>query len=243
METFAVSVFLKLEVLPFKPMKKKCPQCRLVNFSESEVCRRCQSDLISVESIGETAAPHGFSGAKIIRRAAVCAFICLLAIGGFYLSLIFTSASFDYNEKKQIEAAINILDEKGFEREVFLLRRLTAFRANDNWLNASTKFENAYAATNFPVEIMTVYPEFFTATVDDVERASILLHEAQHLQGADEKKAYEFVWRNRQKLGWTRAAYGKSVVWLNVRRQTKEYAPHLFVCDGSDAGDCTESPF
>ncbi len=62
---------------------------------------------------------------------------------------------------------------------------MSVVRGNDNWLNASTKYENAYAATNFPIEIMTIYPEFFTDTLDDTERAAILLHEAQHLKGAE----------------------------------------------------------
>lgn len=154
--------------------------------------------------------------------------------------MIFTSASLKYEEKRQIQTAVKILDEKGFTGEVFLLNHLTSFRGNDNWLNASTKFENAYAATNFPFEIMTVYPEFFTFTTDDTERAAILLHEAQHLKGADEKEAYEYVWRNRKRLGWTKETHGKSIVWRNVRRQTQEFAPNLFICDWNASNDCTE---
>lgn len=135
---------------------------------------------------------------------------------------------------------IAVLEEKGFEREVFLLRYLTAYRSNDNWLNASTREENAYAATNFPFEIMTVYPEFFTQTIDDTERAAVLLHEAQHLKGADERQAYEFVWRNRARLGWTKAAYRNSLIWINVKKQTREFAPNLFACAWVEDGDCTE---
>jgi hypothetical protein len=70
---------------------------------------------------------------------------------------------------------------------------VAVFRANDNWLNASVEKENAYAATNYPFEIVTIYPDFFRFTVDDTERAAILLHEAQHLKGKDEKESYEFV--------------------------------------------------
>ncbi len=221
-------------------MKKKCPNCRLVNFSQSEECVRCRRDLTEVSSIEETPAKSASSKFRILRRAAVCAFVCFAALLGFYLSLVFTSASLGYDEKKQVEKAIKILDEKGFSNEVFLLENLTKFRADDNWLNASTKFENAYAATNFPVEIMTVYPDFFTVTADDTERAAILLHEAQHLKGADEKEAYEFVWRNRKKIGWTKDVYGNSVIWRNVRKQTREFAPNLFVCELNEASDCTE---
>ena len=140
--------------------------------------------------------------------------------------MIFTSASLKSDEKRQIQNAVALLQEKGFDNEVFLLKYLTNYRANDNWLNASTKFENAYAATNFPFEIMTIYPDFFTFTIDDTERAAILLHEAQHLKGADEKEAYEFVWRNRKILGWTKEKYGNSIIWRNVRKQTQEFAPN-----------------
>ena len=100
--------------------------------------------------------------------------------------------------------------------------------------------ENAYAATNFPFEIITVYPDFFAVSTDGTERAAILLHEARHLQGAGEKAAYEFVWQNRRQLGWTKDKYFNSVIWRNVRRQTREYAPDLFVCEKNDFQDCTE---
>jgi hypothetical protein len=219
-------------------MNKKCPKCSLVNFTEATACARCQADLIEVSS--ENAKGKSSLQAKIIKRAIVCAAVCFLAILGFYLSLLFTSKPLNYDEKAKVKSAIAILDEKGFSGEVFLLGHLTSFRANDNWLNASTKEENAYAATNFPFEIMTVYTDFFQYPSDDTERAAILLHEARHLKGADEKEAYEFVWKNRKKLGWTKDKYIDSVVWRNVRRQTKEFAPDLFVCDVNDFGDCTE---
>ena len=114
------------------------------------------------------------------------------------------------------------------------------FRANDNWLNASVAKENAYAATNFPFEIMTLYSDFFTYPVDDTERAAILLHEAEHLKGKNEHDAYEFVWIHRKQLGWTKEVYKVSPVWRNVRRQTLENVPNLFVCGEKEFSDCTE---
>ncbi len=220
-------------------MKKYCPNCHLVNFSHAVECVRCHHQL------NETIDSKGVEKKKsllltVLKRAIICVAVCLLAVLGFYLSMIFTSSPLKNNEKQEIQAAIKVLEEKGYASEVFLLKRLTNYRGNDNWLNASTKFENAYAATNFPFEIMTIYPEFFTFTVDDTERAAILLHEAQHLKGADEKEAYEFVWRNRQMLGWTKENYNSSVIWRNVRKQTQEYAPNLFVCEWNEAHDCTE---
>lgn len=221
-------------------MKKLCPNCQLVNFPHAVECVRCQHQLPEVIASETVVTKKTSSKSMILRRAIICVAVCVLAVLGFYLSMVFTSSPLKYEEKQKIQAAVKVLEEKGYAGEVFLLKRLTNYRSNDNWLNASTRFENAYAATNFPFEIMTIYPEFFTFTTDDIERAAILLHEAQHLKGADEKEAYEFVWRNRKTLGWTKENYGNSVIWRNVRKQTQEYAPNLFVCEWNEAHDCTE---
>ena len=175
----------------------------------------------------------------LIRRALICIGMCLFVLVGFYVSLVFSSKSLNAEESAKIEKAIELLEKKGFYEEVYYLRNLAVFRGSDNWLNSLVQKENAYAATNYPFEIMTIYPDFFTYTKDDVERAAILLHEAKHLQGEEEKVAYEFVWKNRQALGWTEAEYHKSVLWKNVRRQTREYAPNLFICEFNNYGDCT----
>ena len=211
---------------------------------DAEKCVRCGSPLGKAEerisqnvSSGE---PVKTTGEKIFRRALICAVVCVIMVICFYFSLLMTSKSLAYEEKRSVKRAIDVLEEKGFSSEVFFLRRLTSFRANDNWLNASTRDENAYAATNFPFEIITIYPEFFTATADDAERAMILLHEAQHLKGADEKQAYEYVWRHRKKLGWTRETHGSTKIFASVEKQTREFAPDLFRCDWMKTGDCTE---
>lgn len=217
-------------------MKKRCPNCRLVNFPHSPACARCRFNLIEVSANVET----GTLKTKILRRALVCAAVCFLALAGFYLSMVFTASALSREEKAVVARSVKLLEEKGFADEVFLLEHLTVYRGNDNWLNASTRLENAYAATNFPFEIMTIYPEFFSQTTDDTERAAILLHEAQHLKGADEREAYESVWRARKTLGWTQDVYRASVVWRNVRKQTREFAPNLFVCSWVEYDDCTE---
>ena len=222
-------------------MKKKCPNCELVNFATAENCLRCQFSLLETSTFSLSGKPAGSLKMAILKRAAVCLFAVLFSLGGFYLSLLGSAKPLEYEQKKSIERSILILEDKGFAREVFLLRYLTAYRSTDNWLNVSTREENAYAATNFPFEVMTIYPDFFNYPMDDTERAAILLHEGQHLKGADEKEAYEFVWRHRRQLGWTKEKYASSVVWRNVRKQTKEVAPNLFVCDGTEYGDCTES--
>lgn len=218
-------------------MNKKCINCRLVNHLRAQICIRCGAEL----SGGNHQVQRQTSlGATIAKRVAVLVVVCIGVLLGFYASLIFSATPLTREQSKSVADAVNLLDKAGFEDEVFLLRRLAVFRSNDNWLNASVEKESAFAATNFPVEIVTLYPDFFTYPVDDVERAAILLHEAKHLQGEGEKEAYEFVWKNRKRLGWTRDKYAMSEVWQNVRRQTRDQAPNLFVCDFNNFGDCTE---
>ncbi|NNE97744.1 MAG: hypothetical protein HKN25_01855 [Pyrinomonadaceae bacterium] len=221
-------------------MNKKCQNCELNNFHTVENCVRCNFALgeITVESSAtEKKQSLGF---RILKRAAVCFGVVLFTVFGFYLSLIGTAETLSYEQATTVNNSIKILEDRGFSKEVFYLRYLTAFRASDHWLNASVVKEAAYAATNYPFEIMTLYPDFFNYPLDDVERAVILLHEAKHLQGEGEKEAYKFVWENRKKLGWTKERYGRSVVWKNVRKQTKEFAPTLFICKFSEFEDCTE---
>ena len=221
-------------------MNKKCQNCDLNNFHTSENCARCHNSLgnITVES-GKAYNKRSLSS-RILRRAIVCFGVIVFTVLGFYVSLIASADRLSYEQEATVTSAIAILERQGFSDEVFYLEYLTAFRASDHWLNASVVKEAAYAATNYPFEIMTLYPDFFRYTNDDVERAAILLHEAKHLQGEDEKEAYKFVWVNRKKLGWTKEKYGRSVVWKNVRKQTKEFAPNLFICEFSEFNDCTE---
>lgn len=218
-------------------MKKKCPRCRLVNYSSAEECARCGSALLRIHDLEE---PRSGGRSNLFRRAAICLAVILIALAGFYFSLVFSAKGLAYDQKRAIAASLSILEEKGFHREALLLRHVTVFRSTDNWLNASVAKENAFAATNYPFAIVTVYPDFFTYPADDLERAAILLHEAKHLEGADEKEAYEFVWRNREKLGWTTENYSSSVVYTEIRKQTRDQVPALFVCVTSSFGDCTE---
>ncbi|HEY8563805.1 MAG TPA: hypothetical protein VIL74_25725 [Pyrinomonadaceae bacterium] len=220
-------------------MKKKCPNCQLVNFATAENCLRCRFELVEVSTFDPPPSKAGFKS-KFLMRAGSVAGAVLIAVFGFYITMLVSAKRLEYEEAKAVERAVQILEDKGFETEVFLLRYLTAYRATDNWLNASTREENAYAATNFPFEIMTVYPDFFIYPKDDTERAAILLHEARHLKGDGEAEAYEFVWKNRKQLGWTKETHGGSIVWRNVRRQTREIAPHLFTCEDREFDDCTE---
>lgn len=219
-------------------MNRKCPKCGLVNYLTSQTCVRCGNAIDETENISSN---RGFNKSVIAKRASVCLAVLLTTVLGFYTSLIVSADRLGSEEAFRVKTAIEILEQKGFTDEVFLLRHIAVFRGNDNWLNASVEKENAYAATNFPFEIVTLYPDFFTYPADDTERAAILLHEAKHMQGKNEKEAYEYVWKNRNRLGWTADLYSRSVIWRETRKLTREYSPSLFVCDFNEYGDCTET--
>ena len=177
---------------------------------------------------------------SIFNRILVLFAICIGLIGIFYSSLIFTASPLAFEQSEKVEAAIKLIEKRGFINEAYLLRDVATFRGSDNWLNATVAKENAYAATNYPFAVITLYPDFFAYPEDDTERAAVLLHEARHLKGYGEEEAYEFVWRNKKYLDWTEEKYGDSVVWLNIRKQTQDYAPNLFVCDFNPQRDCTD---
>jgi hypothetical protein len=165
--------------------------------------------------------------------------LCALLVG-CHASLLFTSEPATYDERAQVERAVELIERGGFTREAFLLRRLTNFRTTDNWLNSYAGHVNAYASTNFPFEVVTLYPDFFRYPADDVERAVILLHEARHLAGAGEEEACATVWRDKARLGWTREKYGETRVWHNVSELSRRYAPRLFDCGPDGRQDCYE---
>jgi hypothetical protein len=222
-----------------KIMNKRCPNCSLSNFSVAENCIRCGDSLQNIEVANTQKVKNKTLMATLIKRAAILALTLAIVLFGFYLSLIGTANRLAYDDTKTVETAIKIVEEKGFKKEAFFLKYIAVYRADDNWLNASVEKATAYAATNFPFEIITLYPEFFKFPIDDTERASILLHEAQHLLGSDEHDAYSFVWKNRDKLGYSEAKYQGSEIYNKVGEQTKEHVPELFVCPENEYGDCT----
>lgn len=234
----------------------KCPGCGLVNFAAAYECKRCGAPL------GPAAyAPYGHPGAaaaadlawedgavfeegkgrRTLRRRALAVVAVLAALLlGWHASLLFTSQAATYDEGAQVARAVKLIEQGGFTREAFLLRRLTNFRTTDNWLNRYAGHANAYASTNFPFEVVTLYPDFFRYPADDVERAVILLHEARHLAGADEAEACASVWRDKARLGWTRERYGETRVWQNVTELSRRHAPKLFECGQDGKQDCYE---
>jgi hypothetical protein len=218
-------------------MHKKCPNCRVVNFSKADNCVRCGASLAGIKSLK----PRKSVSSSIVSRVLICILVCIAVVFGFYVSLTASARGLSPDEGYQTRRGIALLNERGFGDEIFVLAHIAVFRSEDNWLNASVAKENAYAATNFPFEIITLYPDFFTYPSDDTERAAILLHESRHLRGEDEHDAYKYVWMHRQQLGWTRDKYVGSAVWRSIRKQTAENVPELFVCESNDSGDCTEN--
>jgi hypothetical protein len=156
----------------------------------------------------------------------------------FYTSLLISSDGLNADQNAKVQNAIGLLQERGFSRDAFVLRRLTSFRTTDNWLNAYVGHRDAYAATNFPFEVVTLYPEFFDVPVDDCERAAVLLHETRHLLGDGEDAALENTWKSKRQLGWTTDKYSQTKVWDNTMRLTRSRFPYLFQCGSDGQTDC-----
>lgn len=164
----------------------------------------------------------------------------LLAVIVLFESLLITSLPLAPYQAEQVDRAISLLESSGFDREAFVLRNASIKRSSDNWLNSITEKENAFAATNMPFGILTIYPDFYSRTKDDSERAMILLHEARHMLGGNENDAYSFVWKNRSRLGWTQRTHGAGEVYTTVELQTRANAPEIFNCPEKLWNDCTE---
>jgi hypothetical protein len=179
---------------------------------------------------------------KVVERLANHAMASVLAVIVLYLSLVTTSQPVTDYEQPEIDRAIAVLAERGFDTEAFLLENTTTFRRSDHWLNEIVFTERAYAATNFPFQIVTVYSDFYAKAADETERAMILLHESRHLLGEGEPEAYAYVWKNRERLGWTLKSHGTTPVFITIEQQTREFAPELFTCPDRLWNDCTEQP-
>ncbi len=218
---------------------RKCVSCGLVNFAADTSCRRCGAVLpeAAPDRVEESEpAPSRSVGRRV--RWLVGVTIVLIFI--WSRSLLLTSDAIDAGQRQTVMQAITLVEHAGFARETLMLRHFANFRATDNWWNLYLGHHEAYAATNFPLGVVTLYPPFFAVAVDDTERASILLHEAQHLLGAGEETALEHVWRAKQRLGWTMDRYGQTKVWKNAREWTASAVPSLFQCGADRVADCIE---
>jgi len=156
------------------------------------------------------------------------------------MSLLLTSEELPYDQRQTVKSAIAVLEQNGFKRESFALSHLTSYRRTDNWWNRYLGHHAAYAATNFPFEVLTLYPDFFDVATDDTERAAILLHESHHLFGSGEEVALEKTWHEKSRIGWTSDKYGNTRVWNNTRDLTALSVPQLFSCGSDGKSDCVK---
>lgn len=221
--------------------RSKCQKCGLVNSATDPACRRCGALLDERGATSSGLDDDGRVKKRGIGRRLLWIFGTTCAIlFVWYASLIISSAQLGFDERQEVYRAVEILDRKGFGKEVFALRHLVTYRGTDNWWNKYVGHRDAYAATNFPFEVVTLYPEFFKVSTDDNERAVMLLHEAYHLYGHGEEAALEGVWRDKQRLGWTEEKYGKSQVWDNTKELTRTLVPKLFSCGADSQSDCLQ---
>ncbi|HYY58512.1 MAG TPA: hypothetical protein VE842_14360 [Pyrinomonadaceae bacterium] len=220
----------------------RCRECGLVNFATAQQCKRCGAFLTEDGPVdvatGEEAVTDVPKKRSIGKRVSWIIGMTLVVLLICYMSLLVTSDSIKWQQRQTVDRAITVLEQKGFGKEAFVLRRLVSFRTSDNWWNMQVGHHDAYAATNFPFEVLTLYPEFFDSATDDTERAAILLHESYHLFGSNERAALEGVWRNKSRIGWTADKYAETKVWKNTRELTMSEVPQLFRCGLEGKDDC-----
>ena len=222
----------------------KCLRCGLVNPAGKVTCRRCGASLAEEEADQQPPAGPD-AGARqprrsVARRLGWIFGTTLVVLVLAYLSLLLTSDDLQFDQRRTVDAAIAVLKQNGFERQVFALNHLTRYRGTDSWWNRCVGHQNAYAATNFPFEVVTLYPEFFNTAVDDTERAAILLHESYHLYGAGEDAALETTWREKSRIGWIAERYNQTKVWKNTKELTAALVPKLFSCGTDGRSDCVK---
>src|SRR5262245_9041733 len=87
-------------------------------------------------------------------------------VGLAFVSLLATSDGLTSEQRQMVTDAIGVVERGGFTRDTTVLRRMVFFRSSENWWNKYVGHENAYAATNFPFAIVTLYPAFFKVPVD-----------------------------------------------------------------------------
>ena len=219
--------------------RNKCTECGLVNPDAEATCRRCHATLHR-DGLSEDAAPVESAKKRslgkrvlwILGTASALFFAC-------YMSMLVTSKrTRTLTAGRSWRTRLPFWNRKAFRSQAFVLGHLVKYRDTDNWWNRSVGHHDAYAATNFPFEVVTLYPEFFDAAVDDTERAAILLHESYHLFGSGEVAALEGVWHDKQQLSWTADRYSQTKVWRNTRDSTMTLLPRLFECGPDGHSDC-----
>lgn len=223
------------------PARRKCARCGLVNAGPDDLCRRCGAPLSVTESSEPAKGPESINERPrrgFLKRLIWILGATLAALIVWYASLLISSDGLQPDQQQKVQAAISVLRQQGFSREAFVLTYLTTFRSSDNWLNAYAGHRDAYAATNFPFEVVTLYPDFFELPIDDRERAVVLLHEARHLFGDGEDAALQITWKSKKQLGWTADKYSETRVWDATEHLTREKFPYIFQCAPDGQSDC-----
>ncbi len=200
--------------------RRKCANCGLVNAGSDEQCRRCGAlladdepfDSIDSEALAETKPKKR----GLLKRVTWVVGASLLILTIWYVSLLMSSTGLQPDQRERVDKAIAVLQQSGFTREAFILNHLTSFRSTDNWWNSYIGHHDAYAATNFPFEVVTLYPEFF----------------------ALEDAALQTTWKSKQRLGWTSDKYNRTQVWDATEDLTKARFPYMFQCGADGQSDC-----
>jgi hypothetical protein len=223
--------------------RQKCANCGLVNTRADELCRRCGSPLTGEDPAEQQPDQEAAAGTSpptrgFLKRLTWVVGATFFALLACYLSLLISSDGLQPDQREAVQRAIAVLSQHGFNREVFILKHLTVFRATDNWWNRYIGHREAYAATNFPFEVVTLYPEFFSIPVDDTERAAVLLHESCHLLGSGEEEALGSTWRKKRQLGWTLDRYRQTRLWYATEQLTRSQFPYMFKCGPDGQADC-----
>ena len=220
--------------------RTKCSACGLVNFASSATCRRCGAELWASEPEFQPRPALGPAGRGLGRWVLWILSVTTLILVTCYASLLVSSQGVSVEQRQLVMEAVAVLDRAGFSTESFVLRHVVSYRSTDNWWNRYVGHQTAYAATNFPFGVITLYPAFFRFPIDEVERATILLHESSHLFGEREEEALQRVWIEKHKLGWTSIRYSHTRVWKNTREWTSGSVPVLFRCGEDRKSDCLE---
>jgi len=224
--------------------RRKCVHCGLVNTGSDELCRRCGTPLLADEERAESVAPPAPATTAstkkrgFLKRVTWILGATSIVLVTWYASLLISSDGLQPDQREKVQNAIAVLQQQGFNREAFILKHLTVFRGTDNWWNKYIGHRDAYAATNFPFEVVTLYPDFFGVPVDDKERAAVLLHESCHLMGDGEDAALQSTWRNKRRIGWTADLYHQTRVWDATEKLTRASFPYMFQCGADSQSDC-----
>src|ERR687898_225607 len=110
----------------------RCPHCGIANFSDGSACRRCGEVLSAARPVAVAIHDHEPS---TVRRLGAIAGAVLAVLFGWWVSLFATSEGLDPEQQVIVYRALDLLEERGFSKEVFALRNVARFRSTDNWWN------------------------------------------------------------------------------------------------------------